>query len=107
MISDIKKNNYYNDLSTKFANLGATKIVCAYADVSANSYKNSNDTRITFNSNFKQKPYVCATIEHPWTDTLQCTIDNCSTSGVNVKVYNGSSQNLAHITVHVIAVGYI
>lgn len=81
--------------------------MCAYANVPAKSHQN-NTTRITFNSNFKQKPYVCATIEHEWTDALQCTIVNCSTSGVDVKVYNGSSQNLArNITVHVIAVGYI
>lgn len=62
---------------------------------------------ISFNGNFKQLPYVCATIEHEWVDVLHITISGRSVSGVDVKVYNGSTQNMTDIKVHVIAVGYI
>ena len=99
-------NNYYNDLSTKFANLGATKIVGTHIKVEITSY-NSGSRGFVFNGNSKAIPYVCATIEHEWVDVLKCTITACSTSSVNVKVYNGSTQNMNDVIVHVIAVGYI
>ena len=104
---ELDTNNFYNDLSTKFANLGATKIVGAYATDIAVPSHDSKYKRITFNSSFKQNPYVCATIEHEWVDVLHITISNYSVSAVNIKVYNGSTQNLNDIKVHVIAVGYI
>lgn len=104
---ELDTNNFYNDLSTKFANLGATRIVGAYAANVAVPSHDSNIKRITFNSNFKQKPYVCATIEHEWVNVLHCTITYCTVSGVNIKVYNDSTQNMNDILVHVIAVGYI
>lgn len=90
---------------TKFANIGVTKIVGAYNSLAVTS-KKSNTTTVTFNSKFKQTPFICATVQHPWTDTIQCTIDNCSASKAVIKVYNGSTQNV-NVTVHIIAVGYI
>lgn len=68
--------------------------------------KQSNTTTITFNSKFKQTPFVCATVEHSWADSIQCTIDSCSASKAVIKVYNGSTQNV-NVIVHMIAVGYI
>ena len=102
---ELDTNNFYNDLSTKFANLGATKIVGAHIKVEIDSH-HSTSRGFVFNGNFKAIPYVCATIEHEWVDVLQCTITACSTSSVNVKVYNGSTQYVETM-VHVIAVGYI
>lgn len=98
-------NQSLNEYDTKFANIGITKIEGAYKYLAVIS-KQSNTITITFNSRFKQTPCVCATVEHPWADTIQCTIDSCSASKVVIKVYNGSTQNVT-VTVHMIAVGYI
>ena len=86
--------------------MGVSKIECAHARVSAEKY-GSGYAAIAFNSKFKQKPYVCVTVETEWVDALRCTITDCDVSGLNVKLYNGSSQNVNLILVHVIAVGYI
>ena len=98
-------NQSLNAYDTKFANIGVTKIVGAYNRIAVAS-KQSNTTTITFNSKFKQTPFVCATVEHSWADSIQCTIDSCSASKAVIKVYNGSTQNV-NVTVHMIAVGYI
>lgn len=98
-------NQSLNAHDTKFANIGITKIEGAYKYLAVIS-KQSNTITFTFNSQFKQTPCVCATVEHPWADTIQCTIDSCSASKVVIKVYNGSTQNVT-VTVHMIAVGYI
>lgn len=98
-------NQSLNTYNTKLANIGITKIVGAYNRIAVAS-KQSNTTTITFNSQFKQTPFVCATVEHSWADSIQCTIDSCSASKVVIKVYNGSTQNV-NVTVHMIAVGYI
>lgn len=68
--------------------------------------KNSNTTTFTFKSQFKQTPFICATVQHSWADVIQCTIDSCSASKAIIKVYNGSTQNV-NVTVHIIAVGYV
>lgn len=98
-------NQSLNAYDTKFANIGITKIEGSYKYLTVIS-KQSNTITFTFNSRFKQTPFVCATVEHPWADTIQCTIDSCSASKVVIKVYNGSTQNVT-VTVHMIAVGYI
>lgn len=102
-ISALKQS--LNAYDTKFANIGITKIEGNYKYLIVIS-KQSNTITFTFNSRFKQTPVVCATVEHAWTDTIQCTIDSCSASKVVIKVYNGSTQNVT-VTVHMIAVGYI
>lgn len=68
--------------------------------------KNSNTTTFIFKSQFKQTPFICATVQHSWADVIQCTIDSCSASKAIIKVYNGSTQNV-NVTVHIIAVGYV
>ena len=59
----------------------------------------------TFKTSFKQTPFICATVQHAWSDALQCTIDSCSATKAVISVYNGSSQNVS-VTVHIIALGY-
>lgn len=99
-------NQSLTTYNTKLANIGITKIEGTYNSLAVAS-KNSNTTTFTFNSKFKQTPFICATVQHPWVDVIQCTIDNCSTSKAVIKVYNGSTQNVYDIIVHIIAVGYI
>lgn len=99
---------YFQSLTTyntKFANIGVTKIEGTYNSLVVAS-KNSNTTTFTFKSQFKQTPFICATVQHSWADVIQCTIDSCSASKAIIKVYNGSTQNV-NVTVHIIAVGYV
>lgn len=91
--------------NTKFTNIGVTKIEGTYNSLAVAS-KNSNTTTFTFKSQFKQTPFICATVQHSWADVIQCTIDSCSASKAIIKVYNGSTQNV-NVTVHIIAVGYV
>lgn len=98
-------NQSLTTYNTKLANIGITKIEGTYNSLAVAS-KNSNTTTFTFNSEFKQTPFICATVQHSWADVIQCTIDSCSASKVVIKVYNGSTQNV-NVTVHIIAVGYI
>ena len=67
--------------------------------------KGKNSTTFTFKTSFKQTPFICATVQHSWSDALQCTIDSCSATKAIISVYNGSSQNVS-VTVHIIALGY-
>lgn len=100
-----KFTNSLNAYNTKLANIGITKIEGTYNSLAVAS-KNSNTTAFTFNSKFKQTPFICATVQHSWADVIQCTINSCSASKAVIKVYNGSTQNV-NVTVHIIAVGYI